>query len=393
MAPLNGLATRCMNIRVNSRRPPEAIFKCEDWLQKVVFCAERPHFHSSLHHTMSSPTGECQPFTSTTTRQSVDLRHWGLRFTQQRFRSFGEDLSEWSPTKFEDLVAMHGDNCWRTTTGKCKVICRTLGSATGFIWNAWFLTSMLPEMRRDPSEDYNLTGWVVSIFEVMVVIVSLILFVFRIWESRRCFRLKSKDDTYAAYVLVNGIFWLFMVWILLLLFYIKVHTEHHRTSILKTLALFQTRSFSMLFGIMLLGFRRFKNMMILYVEEWKTLFQKRNCTRWMSYFVGLFIKTSEALLTFLAPAALLLKLRQISFVSNQYFKDWTITESFQFAGFVNNMIGLTSFELLTIRSMESVLFMNPDLRKENRENRKCRVEYKDKMMGSSKNSYPKRSYI
>ncbi len=42
----------------------------------------------------------------------------------------------------------------------------------------------------------------------------------------------------------------------------------------------------------------------------------------------------------LAPAAVLVKILQVSFVSDSYYKDWSLEEWFLFAGFINQLTGI-----------------------------------------------------
>merc|ERR1719433_268266 len=68
-------------------------------------------------------------------------------------------------------------------------------------------------------------------------------------------------------------------------------------------------------------------------------------------------------LTFLfplfAPAALLLKLRQVSFVSTVYWKSWNLTQWFSFFGVVNNVIGLTATEGELIGAYHRIMLRQP----------------------------------
>ena len=89
------------------------------------------------------------------------------------------------------------------------------------------------------------------------------------------------------------------------------------------------------------------------------------CLPFILAFLGICI--IGTLLPFLAPAALLLKVRQVSFISTVYFRQWTLVQWFDFFGFVNNVVGLTASEEIEIKSVQRILYMNPDLVEEQRE--------------------------
>merc|ERR1711971_85086 len=59
---------------------------------------------------------------------------------------------------------------------------------------------------------------------------------------------------------------------------------------------------------------------------------------------------------FLGPAALLLKLRQVAFVSNLYVTSWTWLQWLSFFGFVNNVVKVTASETVVIDAYQTALF-------------------------------------
>ena len=60
----------------------------------------------------------------------------------------------------------------------------------------------------------------------------------------------------------------------------------------------------------------------------------------------------------LGPTALLLKLRQVSFVNTVYIRYWGTQEWLSFFGFANNVAGLSKSELIEIESFKQVLLMD-----------------------------------
>lgn len=77
----------------------------------------------------------------------------------------------------------------------------------------------------------------------------------------------------------------------------------------------------------------------------------------------------QCLAAFVAPLALLLKLRQINPVIDLYFYEWDIWNWLQFLGFLNNLKGLTSVigHGLSSFLLDSVLYTHRDPEREYRE--------------------------
>merc|ERR1719474_929276 len=61
-----------------------------------------------------------------------------------------------------------------------------------------------------------------------------------------------------------------------------------------------------------------------------------------------------------APAAFLLKVRQVAFVSTVYFQNWSTVQWFAFFGVINNVVGLTATENVSIESYQRALFGRHD---------------------------------
>jgi len=59
----------------------------------------------------------------------------------------------------------------------------------------------------------------------------------------------------------------------------------------------------------------------------------------------------------LGPAALLLKIRQVSFVMDKHVLEWPLHHYFSFFGFINNIAGLSANEDVQLSSFVKVLFM------------------------------------
>merc|ERR1712156_268333 len=76
------------------------------------------------------------------------------------------------------------------------------------------------------------------------------------------------------------------------------------------------------------------------------------------------------LLGIIAPVVLLLKMRQVDFVVESHVRAWEISEFFQFLGFLNNFIGITSIRTayFAVDNLEEELFTNQDMMKEEEEN-------------------------
>ena len=92
--------------------------------------------------------------------------------------------------------------------------------------------------------------------------------------------------------------------------------------------------------------------------------------------IGMFLiligvmKNIGCILIFLLLVVLLLKMRQVDFVVESHVTDWEISEFFQFLGFLNNFIGITSIRTayFAVDNLEEVLFTNQDMMKEEEEN-------------------------
>ena len=90
-------------------------------------------------------------------------------FTETRFKSTGNELSEWSPDKFRDVVYQHVDAAWGDPLTRFKFIFGAVLAVGSAALNLWFLTSTMLTFQRNSEEDYNLTEWIVSLVEMIIL--------------------------------------------------------------------------------------------------------------------------------------------------------------------------------------------------------------------------------
>lgn len=93
------------------------------------------------------------------------------------------------------------------------------------------------------------------------------------------------------------------------------------------------------------------------------VYKCQSCSWWL---LIPFIAVIYVALCCLVPAALLLKLRQISFIYDSYIREWDVSDWLRFFGFLNNIRGLTMRNEDMIRTAEWFMFMNttPDQEKQ-----------------------------
>jgi len=134
-------------------------------------------------------------------------------------------------------------------------------------------------------------------------------------------------------------------------------------------------TFSMLWGLQLLSIEKFLKRVMVHLKAAKFCVKrlyrkvtgyysgetltKRICDSLFTV-IALLLNYIAVMLPIAAPVALLLRLRQVSFVSTLYFHDWTTTELFEFFGFVNNVIGITITFPAEIERIQCMIFGQRD---------------------------------
>jgi len=257
---------------------------------------------------------------------------------QKRLHATGQDLCGWNEEAFAKLVNQHCDATWgqyASAKNKAKVIISALATVGSAALNVWFLTNNVMEIERDSTEHYNLTEWVLLMIEAIMVYFFVLATLL-----------------YICILPAGGPMGIHTP-IVLLLSYIDM-----------------TGGFSMLLGIKVLTidklYAHFKRLLWLM----KAMFcytdgpmDKEKFPRSVLLCSGICCLPLWPLLfvfPFFAPAAFLLKVRQVAFVSTVYFRNWTRVQWFAFFGVINNVVGLTATENVSIESYQRALFGRPD---------------------------------
>lgn len=90
-------------------------------------------------------------------------------FAEHRFQEFGRHLVVWKFHPFKQWVIDRVDSSYGSKWGKLKFIGLNLMHLLSASLNIYFLGSHVWDMERDKKEEYNLTGWIVSILEVIAL--------------------------------------------------------------------------------------------------------------------------------------------------------------------------------------------------------------------------------
>lgn len=287
-----------------------------------------------MHGPVSSGSTAGDATTKTQEQHRPSLDHlWNLDFTKRRLGETGEGLKQWDGHGFWDVINQHVDATWGTFFGKTKLLFAALTAVGSAALNMWFLLDKLTELSRNPNEDYNLTTWVLTFVELLLVY-AVALFFF-------------------------------------LLLTLSILSPQQSGNYIGTIRLLKmVGGFSALWGLKGLTISGLKKTRKSVSMFFSNVLCASDATLKFRCFAFLTFPLAVLwwLLPVFAPAALLLKLRQVDFVSTVYFTDWNYTKYFQFLGFMNNVIGLTANEVDVIKSAERMVFMNPDLAKEKDEN-------------------------
>jgi len=235
-------------------------------------------------------------------------------------------------------LTQHGGSSADTLV-KMKVAFAAIAAVGTATLNVWFLTDNVSTMERDSSLHYNLTEWVLLLIEAIIVYLCLFAFVYL-----SVFTPFIKDTPQRADGINTTLAYLSMV-----------------------------GGFSMLLGIKVLTL----NKLYQFIKRWKNMVSMVYCHPSQCIertyedsakpppkefvvccFGGCCFPAFPILLIFplFAPAAFLLKVRQVAFVSTVYFKSWTGYQWLAFFGVVNNVVGLTASEDTSIKSYKRALF-------------------------------------
>jgi len=252
---------------------------------------------------------------------------------ETRLQATADVLSGWKHSDYERVVEFHIAAAWGTrctTISRLKMLFSALVTIGSVALNLWFLTNNVMEQRRNEEEDYNLIEYVLLIIEASAVYLS----------------------TLFALSYVVGL--------------CSGSLEQRANNLMEFISHFKVvGGFSMLWGLHLLKVGK----LYVHITHWVSV-NKRFLTSlpdgplryfricyggcaWMMCFPFTFM---FLIFPFLGPAALLLKVRQVGFVSSVYFMKWTRMQWFQFFGFVNNVIKVTASEKVVLEAYHIALF-------------------------------------
>jgi len=260
----------------------------------------------------------------------------------------GRTLQEWTPLKLQDVVDQQIAATWGTPSAKAQMILSTLLSVAFAALNVWFITTEALTLERDRGEAYNLTQWVVSIVEAIVV-------------------------DFCALCAFTGLP-LYWIWIKCL-----PEMTYEADQCIPVCIVFMEAagSWSLLRVIRAITFDTVKSTwswMMTMVAEFGTPTRMRDTLesqtpgtkfshyklQWAGNLVcgGLMCGPMYllfGLMPLLVPAAMLLKLRQIDFVYGTYVREWSPGQYLSFFAFLNNIRGLTATKRTSIYSMASLM--------------------------------------
>jgi len=263
-----------------------------------------------------------------------------MDFTMKQFRSTGEELKQWSPTEFVKVVHHHVDHTWGTPVGKLRLITSSFISLCLAILNDWFLLSILLELNDDSDQEYHAVEWLMTFMEVLIV--------------------------YALSFML----------VVLLLTVICSSSISSKYMIMSIQCLQAIGNFSALLGLRMLtmsGFKRHVQQMHSLMTNFFCISNQKLRDRFGELSIGGILCIRCILILFssvfivvacypiLAPAALLLKPRQVQFIATTHISDWDFDQYLKFFGFANNVISLTASDSVAIKTAERVLYMKSDL--------------------------------
>jgi len=278
--------------------------------------------------------------------------------------STGNHLAQWDAEKFSKIIVDRAENAFKSKKDAFGLVLSaliTLGSAG---LNMWYLMDTAIGLRRDKHEDYNLTEWIVVMFEVIFVyggfagaLACFVMLIFNIapvgclaglnislkfvgnFSAFQYIKLLAihnlKKQAFAIYASFKG--WLSMTQLVLKL------TGHERDSdddfddmgTCEKICVYICVIVCCLPCILCVLACACSCASILVVPSLGLLL--------LNYALG--------------PAALLLKIRQVSFVMEKHVLDWPLHHYFSFFGFINNIAGLSANEDVQLSSFIKVLFM------------------------------------
>ena len=101
----------------------------------------------------------------------------GIDPIEKRLRATGDELSKWKRSEFTRVLGTGVDVTWGTrcmTKSRLKLLFSALTTICSAALNMWFLTNNILEQRRDFTEEYNLTEYVLFIMEVSMVYLNML---------------------------------------------------------------------------------------------------------------------------------------------------------------------------------------------------------------------------